>query len=146
MKTLEQKSKEYADKMGSSTEELTKVSIEDAYFTGAVDASLFNRDEIGNFPQAIKLLLQGYCLARKEWGTKCFITKQIHADIASDVIPKMQSLPEEAKRIMGRAPNGSIHYKDQVIILYPDNKEGFMATNYIPDWQDIFAEDWYIVD
>ena len=145
MKTLEEKASAFAEK--TSPEAIcNKGDIETAYIQGSLDQLLLSRGEIGKFSQVIQSLKGGYCVARKEWGQKCFITKQIPADIAPDIIPNMQSLPSEAKRIMERMPRLSLHYTDQVLIIYPDNQKGCMATSYVPDWQDIFAEDWYILD
>ena len=72
--------------------------------------------------------------------------KQVNADIAADLVPKMQSLPGEAKRIISKSGDGSIHYREQCLVVYPDKEEGCVATSYVPDWQDVFADDWMIID
>ena len=98
------------------------------------------------FGQALVALQQGCNIARKEWDGKCFIVKQINSDIASDIVPKMQSLPDAAKKEISKCADGTIHYREQCLVIYPDAECGCMATNYVPDWQDMFANDWMIVE
>ena len=52
-----------------------------------------------------------------------FITMQIPADIPTDVIPKMTSLNDNAKTILGTVGEN-------------------IATYYMPTWEDIFSDDW----
>lgn len=99
-----------------------------------------------SFGQALIALQRGCNIARKEWGVGCFIVKQINSDITSDIVPKMQSLPEAAKKEIGKSGDGSIHYREQCLVIYPDKECGCMATNYVPDWQDMFSNDWMIVE
>lgn len=73
-----------------------------------------------------------------------FITMQIPADIPTDVIPKMTSLNDRAKAILGTVGDCQIHYRNQVIMVKIDGKEN-IATYYIPTWEDIFADDWISV-
>ena len=70
-----------------------------------------------------------------------FITMQIPADIPTDVIPKMTSLNDRAKNILGTVGDCQIHYRNQVLMVKIDGKEN-TATNYMPTWEDIFADDW----
>lgn len=142
----EKKAAEYSARLCNQSGTYTKGEIETAYVTGAVESMSLQLGETGSFGQVIPLLQNGYCIARKEWGNKCFIVKQVNADIATDVVPKMQSLPGEAKRIIGKSGDGSIHYREQCLVVYPDNEEGCVATSYVPDWQDVFANDWMIVE
>lgn len=74
-----------------------------------------------------------------------FITMQIQADIPSEVIPKMQSLNNGAKAILGTVGDCQIHYRNQVLIVNKVDGEPNVATYYIPTWEDIFAEDWMIL-
>jgi hypothetical protein len=83
---------------------------------------------------------------KKEWGGKCFIVKQINSDISSSIVPNMQSLPDAAKKEIGKCADGSIHYREQCLVVYPDAECGCMATNYVPDWQDMFSNDWIIIE
>ena len=71
-----------------------------------------------------------------------FITMQIPADITTDVIPKMQSLNDSAKAILGTVGDCQIHYRNRVLMVNKvDGKEN-ISTYYIPTWEDIFADDW----
>lgn len=72
-----------------------------------------------------------------------FITMQIPADIPTDVIPKMTSLNDHAKAIVGTVGDCQIHYRNQVLMINKVDGEPNVATYYIPTWEDIFAEDWY---
>ena len=71
-----------------------------------------------------------------------FITMQIPADIPTDVIPKMTSLNDQAKAILGTAGDCQIHYRNQVLMVNKADGEENIATYYMPTWEDIFADDW----
>lgn len=146
MKTLDEKSAEYSARLCNQSGSYTKGEIETAYVVGASENVELTRGEIGTFGQALVSLQRGFNIARKEWEGKCFIVKQINSDIASDIVPKMQSLPEAAKIEIGKYADGSIHYREQCLVVYPDTECGCMATNYVPDWQDMFSNDWMIVE
>lgn len=95
-----------------------------------------------NFGQAIEAVRQGKLIQRKLWmDSGCFVCMQIASDIPSDVVPKMQSLPEAAKEVILSRGTDAIHYRNQFIIVYPDN--------YIYGWvaspSDISAEDWRVL-
>lgn len=146
MKTLDEKSAEYSARLSNQSGNYSKGEIETAYVIGAVENQELKVGEIGTFGQALVALQRGFNIARKEWGSKCFIVKQINSDIAPDIVPKMQSLPDAAKREISKWADGSIHYREQCLVIYPDNEFGCMATNYVPDWQDMFSNDWLIVE
>lgn len=74
-----------------------------------------------------------------------FITMQIPADIPSDVIPKMQSLNDQAKAILCTVGDCQIHYRNQVLVVNKVDGEQNIATYYVPTWEDIFAEDWQAI-
>ena len=71
-----------------------------------------------------------------------FITMQIPTDIPTDVIPKMQSLNDGAKAILGTVGDCQIHYRNQVLMINKVDGEKNIATYYTPTWEDIFADDW----
>lgn len=90
-----------------------------------------------SFGLAIQALKNGKCVARKGWnGENMFVYKQIPATISSEIVPKMQSLPQSAKDRLG---NG-IHYENQMLII-----KDSVANSWLPSSSDIFAEDWYIL-
>lgn len=97
-----------------------------------------------SFGEALQALEAGKCVARKGWITTCFVVKQIDSDIPAEVVPKMQSLPDSAKQFIGKTANGDIHYRNQCLIVkqYPSST---VATNYVPDWNDMFAKDWMVL-
>lgn len=98
MKTLDEKSIEYSVRLSNQSGNYTKGEIETAYVTGAAQNMELIFGEEGAFGQALTVLQHGFNIACKEWRGKCFITKQIDSDIASDIVPKMQSLPDAAKK------------------------------------------------
>lgn len=95
-----------------------------------------------NFGSALEAMKQGKLVAREGWNGKgMFILKQIPAVIGTDVIPKMQSLPQDAKDVL-LSRDQSISYKNQMLIV---NKDG-RADSWVPSSSDCFAEDWYILE
>ena len=73
---------------------------------------------------------------------KMFVIKQIPAHIESDVIPKMQSLPQSAKDLILKG-KGFIDYTSQCLIY---NENTGRADSWVPSISDVFADDWEIVD
>lgn len=94
------------------------------------------------FGEALIELKNGNLVARSGWnGTGMFILKQVPATIGTDIIPKMQSLPQSAKdHLMQR--DQPISYTNQMLIV---NSEG-RADSWVPSSSDCFAEDWYCVN
>lgn len=95
-----------------------------------------------NFGDAIEVLKQGGAIRRKGWNGKgLFVIKQVPAHIDSDVIPKMQSLPQSAKDLILEG-KGFIDYTNQCLIY---NENTGRADSWVPSISDVFAEDWDIV-
>lgn len=82
--------------------------------------------------------------ARKGWITTCFVVKQIDSDIPAEVVPKMQSLPQHAKNLLNAFGVGSISYRSQCLLVEQAG-DGNGATNYVPDWVDMFEKDWFVL-
>lgn len=97
-----------------------------------------------SFGEALQALEAGKCVARKGWITTCFVVKQIDSDIPAEVVPKMQSLPDSAKKIINKTHREDIHYRNQCLMIVQDT-ETSVATNYVPDWNDMFAKDWMVL-
>lgn len=103
-----------------------------------------------NFGQAVDALKEGKCLSRSIWrGTdKLFIFKQIPAEISKDIVPKMQSLPDSAKKqFQGAFESESlqinaIYYSCQIAIVGFSN----VIHSYSASAEDIFAEDWEVYE
>lgn len=94
------------------------------------------------FGDAIEILRQGGAIRRSGWNGKGLIVfKQVPAHIESDVIPKMQSLPQLAKDLILK-DKGTIHYTNQCLIY---NQNTGNADSWVPSISDVFARDWEIV-
>ena len=98
-----------------------------------------------NFGEVITSLQNGKAVKRNVWSDGVCVVKQVDSDISSEIVPKMQSLPDDAKEFVLASETKVIHYRSQCLKMkqYPDG--GVVATNYVPDWLDIFASDWEIV-
>ena len=95
-----------------------------------------------SFGDAIEILKQGGAIRRSGWNGKgLMVFKQIPAHIESDIIPKMQSLPQSAKDLILKG-KGFIYYTSQCIIY---NENTGRADSWVPSISDVFAEDWEIV-
>ena len=95
-----------------------------------------------NFGEVIEILKQGGLVRRKGWNGKgLFVIKQVPAHIESDVIPRMQSLPQSAKERILKG-KGFVDYTSQCLIY---NENTGRADSWVPSVSDIFAEDWEVV-
>ena len=96
-----------------------------------------------DFGKAIESLKSGLAVRRKGWNGKgLFVVKQIPSHITSDIIPKIQSLPQSAKDILLSRENAHIDYTNQMLIINPDGR----ADSWVPSSSDVFAEDWEIAN
>ena len=96
-----------------------------------------------NFGQAIESLKAGLAIRRAGWNGKgLFVIKQVPAHIESDIIPKMQSLPDKAKELILKG-KGFVDYTSQCLIY---NENTGRADSWVPSISDVFAEDWEIVE
>lgn len=95
-----------------------------------------------SFGQAIEYLKAGLAVRREGWSNKeLWVIKQIPAHIESDIIPKMQSLPQSAKDLILKG-KGFIDYTSQCLIY---NENTGRADSWVPSISDVFAVDWEIV-
>lgn len=93
-----------------------------------------------NYGQAIEALKIGKKVSRKGWNGKgMFVFKQIPAEIGLDIIPKMQSVPQDVKDSMIQN-NQTLKYTNQMAIV---NDEG-RVDSWVASSSDTFAEDWII--
>lgn len=97
-----------------------------------------------SFSEAFQALEAGKCVMRESWIGDKFVVKQIDSDIPAEVVPKMQSLPDSAKKLIGKTADKGIHYRNQCLLVkqFPSSS---VATNYVPDWNDMFAKDWMVL-
>ncbi len=95
-----------------------------------------------SFGDAIEILKQGGAIRRSGWNGKgLMVFKQVPAHIDSDIIPKMQSLPQSAKDLILKG-KGFIDYTSQCLIY---NENTGRADSWVPSISDVFAVDWEIV-
>ena len=95
-----------------------------------------------SFGVAIEALKFGLAIRRKGWNGKgLWVIKQVPAHIESDIVPKMQSLPQSAKDLILKG-KGFINYTSQCLIY---NENTGRADSWVPSISDVFAEDWEIV-
>lgn len=84
----------------------------------------------------------GDAIRRSGWNGKgLMVFEQIPAHIESDIIPKMQSLPQSAKDLILKG-KGFIDYTSQCLIY---NENTGRADSWVPSISDVFADDWEIV-
>lgn len=96
-----------------------------------------------SFSEALYELKAGKCLGRERWDNVYkFIFMQVPSKINREVIPNMQSLPDTAKNLLKSKTYG-INYKHQIAMC---NDSKGTITGYVPVMDDIFAEDWFIVE
>lgn len=94
------------------------------------------------FGEVIKSLKEGKIASRNGWnGKNLFIFKQIPAIIGTDIIPKMQSVPDKVKSVMLNR-DVPLNYRNQCVIVDAVGN----VDNWVPSISDCFAEDWYIVE
>lgn len=95
-----------------------------------------------NFGQAIEALKEGKLVTREGWNGKgLFVMKQIPAEIGLEIIPKMQSVQESAKKVLV-SRGTTLKYENQMLIIKPNGT----ADSWVPSSSDVFAEDWTIVE
>ncbi len=91
------------------------------------------------FGLAVEALKLGYCVARSGWNGKgMFIYKALPNTVLSDIIPKMTSLPDSAKKLLEGL---ELDFENGMTIV---NSTG-RADSWVASSSDTFAEDWYII-
>lgn len=131
-------------KMHGENEEGYLVEYKDGYKSWSpkdVFEEAYKESNIMTFGDAIIALKQGHCIKRKGWnGKNIYVVKQVPQSIPSEIIPKMNSLPQSAKdKIL--AGVGHIDYTSQCLII---NETTGRADSWVPSISDVFAEDWEI--
>lgn len=93
------------------------------------------------FGEAIEALKAGKRVAREGWNGKgLFVFQQVPSEIAAEVVPRMQSLPDAVKDEFARR-GGSIRYSDQLALVKLDNS----ISGWAPSTPDSLATDWMIL-
>jgi uncharacterized protein (DUF1919 family) len=95
-----------------------------------------------NFGQAISAMKAGKAVARKGWNGKgLFVFMQVPAVIGTEIIPKMQSLPDSVKSIFA-SRGKEISYSNQMALVDTENN----ISGWAPSASDTLAEDWNIIN
>jgi hypothetical protein len=114
-----------------------------------------NHIKVNSADKLLESLESGKCLYRKSWLSSEFefkyIFKQIPAEIGRDIIPNMQSVPEDAKKIiLSDNKIKSIKYIDQIVIVTTrstgNDSDCDKITYYQFNTTDLLADDWYILE
>lgn len=96
---------------------------------------------------AIEAMRKGNCIARTGWnGKDMFVCKQIPAVIDSTVIPKVQSLPDSAKKLLLDTSLEPIRYSNQMIIVKNNKTGDRIIDSWVASSSDTFADDWFIIE
>ena len=104
---------------------------------------------MAKFGEAIEALNNGKRVRRHYWNSDMkFIFRQVPAHIPSEVVPKMQSLPQTVKDYFQstfedeKEQIDSINYFNQLALVGLSNS----ITSYSPSVEDCFSTDWIILD
>ena len=99
-----------------------------------------------DFGKALEILKEGGMVARHGWNGKgLFVFMQVPSEIPSDVVPKMQSLPDKVKdKFIDRFGDeafqiDAIYYSNQLALVNTSN----LITGWSPSTSDALAEDWF---
>ena len=97
-----------------------------------------------NFGEVIKLLNDGYAVARATWGENTFLVKQVPTTIGQEIVLGMTSLTSTVKNVIKnefkKQQMDSIYYNQQLILF----NDSLLINSYSASADDIFAEDWYV--
>lgn len=85
--------------------------------------------------------LSGSPIRRTGWDKGVFIFRQVPANIPAEIIPKMQSLPDQVKQVFIDRKVNNISYDNQAAMV--------MNNNEICSWsasvEDLFANNWELL-
>lgn len=102
-----------------------------------------------NFGEALEAIKQGKRVARNMMmHNGQFVFMQVPSEIKSEIVPRMQSLPQSVKDEFirrfedPREQISSIYYGDQLAIVSPCNH----ITGWSPSASDVLSLDWSILD
>lgn len=102
-----------------------------------------------NFGEAVTALQEGKMVQRTGWNGKgMFVFMQVPSTIYKDVVPKMQSLPQQVKdefqkRFDDAAQQiDAIYYDNQLAIVNNSN----LICGWTPSASDALANDWQLFD
>lgn len=124
---------------------LIRDMLSDAYSRGAASAKELLPGQTGTFGQALVSLSKGKSVRRKSWSSEVvFITKQTDACIPMCDVQRLRNLPHDAQKKVIESGYGSLRRRNTMIVVYPSTT-GMVASSYVPDWEEIFADDWELL-
>lgn len=150
MKTLDEKSAEYAANVVSCNKEAKECEglIQTAYILGAMEGELLG-EETGTFGQALESLKRGHLVARKGWNGKgMFIFMRPEDSLSTDmIVNQVKSLPESFKKWV--ADNHGDSETDKIkftAYLCMKAADGTVVNGWLASQTDMLANDWVIVE
>lgn len=93
-----------------------------------------------SFEQALSAIKDGQVVTRATMEHEV-IFAQVPANIGEEVIPKMTSLSNTHKDMLFNKKVSTLHYNKQLLIVNTINGD---ARQYMPNADDLFANDWII--
>lgn len=95
------------------------------------------------FSEVLEALKNGERLTNASLSnTNGFIVCQVPQVVDKEIIPRMTSLPDSAKEHL---KGSDLKFHDQVLLVqWCPMQDRYVATSYVPNWYDIFREDWTI--
>ena len=96
------------------------------------------------FGEALEALRVGKLVRRSIWEPGHFIFMQIPSQIKAEIVPKMQSVPDAAKKVFEKRFNDETEQIDAIYYANQFAYVGFsnLISGYSPSPEDCFAEDW----
>lgn len=92
------------------------------------------------FHVAVRASIAGRLIRRKAWPDGTFVVAQVPSTVPTEIIPKMSSLPADAKAVFIHRGK-PIHYSDQYVIVDARNE----ICGWVPGHSDMANEDWQVL-
>lgn len=72
------------------------------------------------------------------------LSEKMMAVMGGQQVAMEEYIPQHAKNLLNAFGVGSISYRSQCLLVEQAG-DGNGATNYVPDWVDMFAKDWFVL-
>lgn len=143
--SISKQDKEYINKIFARQQEHIKYlmgKLEESIDGSLEDIIKIIRSSHTSLDVILPRLKKGVPFRRSVWPEGTFIFRQAPATINSEIVPKMQSVPQPVKDILnGRFEDtrlNNIYYSNQLVIVNSSK----LIQSYAPTAEDLFAEDW----
>ena len=157
MKTSDEKSAEYSEKLCNQSGSYTKGEIETAYVIGVAESQELTSGESGTFGQAIASMQRGNLVTRQGWNGKGMFIFMRPADElhVSFVSKDIKSLPQKVKEYfyqdcVDESGNPIDLKKDDVVkftaYLCMKAADGTIVNGWLASQSDMLANDWMIFE